>query len=290
MSAEPLRIVRATIAVALLLAARAADAAPCGQPDIDATFPPHGAENVPVNATLSAHYSAPADYDDELVTLTGPAGAVPVDVAYDAAESMLRAQPRAELGAGLYELAWPALRGLATNRGRGSTVTFSIGTAPDVEAPRFSGLTRLSWDLSREQDPCTDSLEDRFWFDLGLGSTSDDAPTSLLAVVVFETRGGGTTKSSPPEQIAVVPFPEKRVVRVERQAIGDETVCFAAVTRDLANRVSGGGDEEVCVETTAPPFFYGCSIASGSNRTAALGSVLLLLSLLFALRRRGFGA
>ncbi|HEX6277765.1 MAG TPA: hypothetical protein VFZ53_32205 [Polyangiaceae bacterium] len=286
MSGAPFRTVSVLAVVAVAFAARVAAAAPCGQPDVDDTFPPHESEDVPANATLSAHYSAPADYDDEAVTLTGPAGDVPVEVLYDTAESMLRAAPRAELAAGAYELMWPALRGVGESRGRGRTVTFSVGAARDTEAPRFSGLTRLTWDLSREQDPCTDSLEDRFWFELGLGAATDDAPASLLAVVVFETRGGNKTGSSAPEQIGVVPLPEKGVVRVERQAIGDETVCFAAVTRDLANRVSGGGDEEVCVQTTAPPFFDGCAMARPSRRTDAFGLVGVLGFLLFS-RRRG---
>ena len=103
---------------------------------------------------------------------------------------------------------------------------------------------------------------------------------------MFETRGGNKTKGSAPEQIAVVPFPEQRVVRVERQAVGDETVCFAAVTRDLTNRVSGGGDQEECVETTTPPFFYGCSLALRTTTNSA-GFVAVALALLAAARRRG---
>jgi hypothetical protein len=278
-------VARLTLIFALGLVPGVALAAPCGQPNVDHTFPPNGSESVPPNATLAAHYSAPADYVDETVSLTGPAGDVAVDVFYDEAESMLRAQPRAELAEGHHEIAWPALRGVATNRGLGLTTEFSVGSVRDEAAPRFSGLTRIEWDLSREQDPCTDSLEDRFWFELGLASATDDLPANLLAVVVFETRGGNKTKGSAPEQIAVVPFPEQRVVRVERQAIGDETVCFAAVTRDLTNRVSGGGDQEECVETTTPPFFYGCSLALRTTTNSA-GFVAVALSLLAAARRR----
>ena len=278
------RLAAAVVVGTAALAPLVANAEPCGQPDVDDTFPPNGAENVPPNATLAAHYSAPADYDDELVSLTGPSGDVPVVVSYDQAESMLRAQPSVTLAPGDYELAWPALRGVATNRGRGKVVGFWVGTTPDTAAPSFSGLTRVEWDLSREQDPCTDSLEDRFWFDLELGTATDDVPADLLAVVVFETRGGSKTKRSAPEQIAVVPWPENRRVRVERQAIGDETVCFAAVTRDLTNRVSGGGDEEVCVETTTPPFFDGCSFSSG--RTPGGGWFFAVALGFVALRRR----
>ena len=278
-------VARLKLIVALGFAPGVAVAAPCGQPNVDHTFPPNGSESVAPNATLAAHYSAPADYVDESVTLTGPTGDVAIDVFYDEAESMLRAQPRAELAEGHHEIAWPALRGVATNRGLGLTAEFVVGSVRDEAAPRFSGLTRIEWDLSREEDPCTDSLEDRFWFELGLGSATDDLPPDLLAVVVFETRGGNTEQGSAPEQIAVVPFPEKNVVRVERRAIGDETVCFAAVMRDLTNRVSGGGDQEQCVETTAPPFFYGCSLALRATTTSS-GFVVVALSLLAAARRR----
>lgn len=284
MRASAAHVVPWPFVFALLFVTRAAGAAPCGQPDVDATFPPHEAGGVPPNATLAAHYSNPADYVDETVTLEGPAGVVDVRVSYDEAESMLRAQPAAELAEGSYELAWPPLRGVATNRGLGRTIEFSVGTTRDTSAPRFSGLTRIEWDLSREEDPCTESLEDRFLYDLGLGSAEDDLPTDLLALVVFETRSGGKAQRPAPQQIAVVPWPEKGVVRVGRQATGDETVCFAAVTRDLTNRVSGGGNEEVCVETTAPPFFYGCSSAP---RRGSDGAMLTLAALaLAALRRR----
>jgi hypothetical protein len=269
----------------LLLVAGASEAAPCGRPDVDQTYPPNGSANVPPNAFLAAHYRAPADYVDEVVTLTGPNGEVGIDVFYDNAESMLRALPRAELGAGRHELAWPALRGVATSRGLGVTVEFVVGETRDEEAPRFSGLDGIAWDLQREQDPCIDSEVDRFWFDLGIGAASDDLGSELLAVVVFETRGPSNTHGSP-EQIAVRPLPNERKLRVVRPAKGGEKICFAAVTRDLLNNVSGGGDRQVCVETTDPPFFDGCSLR---RRSRANGTRAALLALLFlvVVRRRG---
>jgi hypothetical protein len=279
------RLTARALFAGILLVAHAAPAAPCGRPDVDKTYPPNGSENVPPNAFLAAHYRAPADYVDEIVTLTGPNGEVGIDVFYDNAESMLRALPRAELDAGRHELAWPALRGVATNRGLGVTVEFVVGETPDEEAPRFSGLDGIEWDLQREQDPCIDSQLDRFWFDLGIGSASDDLGTDLLAVVVFETRGPSNTRGSP-EQIAVRPMPDKRRLRVVRPAKGGERICFAAVTRDLVNNVSGGGDQEVCVETTEPPFFDGCSLGQRS-RTHPSSAALLAFLLMVAARRRG---
>jgi hypothetical protein len=268
---------------ALVLAPRAADAAPCGRPDVDATYPPNASDDVPPNAILSAHYSNPADYVDEVVMLTGPDGDVPVDVSYDEAESMLRALPATELVPGDYVVGWPGLRGVATNRGLGQTSEFSVGFLRDARAPQFSGLRSVEWDLSREQDDCTDTHEDRFWFDLRFHAPSDDLGVDLLSIVIFQTRGGGT---SAPEQIAVKPVPAEHRVRVVRPATGDEAVCFAAVMRDLVMNVSGGGDREVCVETTEPPFFDGCSL--GRRRTHAGPEIAAVaLALWLAARRRG---
>jgi hypothetical protein len=283
---EPLVHWRAAVLLlALFLAPGAADAAPCGRPDVDATYPPHGAVDVPPNATLSAHYGAPADYLDEVVTLTGPTGDVPVGIFFDQAESMLRAQPNSELAQGAYVITWPGLRGTAANRGLGRTAEFTVGTTHDTEAPRFSGLNGIEWDLSREEDECTETHEDRFWFELDLGSVSDDRASNLLSVIVFETVG--PSSGSDPEQIAVVPMPKDGSVRVERPAAGGETICFAAVVRDLTNRVSGGGDEEVCVQTTELPFFDGCSLRARHARGGGPVSLLFALLLVVARLRRG---
>jgi hypothetical protein len=269
----------------LSLAPRAV-AAPCGRPDVDATYPPNDAVDVPPNATLSAHYGAPADYVNEVVTLVGPSGDVPVTIFFDQAESMLRAQPEVELPSGSYVVTWPGLRGIATSQGLGRTAEFSVGPRRDVEAPRFSGLNGIEWDWVRDEDECTETHEDRFWFDLELGSVSDDVAPSFLSVIVFETRGPNS--GSDPEQIAVLPMPKDRSVRVERPAAGGERTCFAAVVRDLTNRVSGGGDEEVCVQTTELPFFDGCSL--GARRARGSGAMALLFGSLFVVVRRRRGA
>ena len=279
------RIAGGVLFAALALAPLTARAAPCGRPDVDETFPPNGSDGVPQNADLAAHYAAPADYVDEEVTLVGPNGDVLVDVVYDEAESMLRALPISDLVPGAHVVTWPGLRGVATNRGLGLTVEFKVGSARDEQMPTFSGLTSIDWDLSRELDECTDTVEDRFWFDLGVGSASDDSDPSLLAVVVFQTRTANGQKSAP-EQVAVRSMPPNRRIRVERPAMGEGKVCFAAVTRDLVHNVSGGGDQEVCVETTEPPFFDGCSLGAG-NRTGGVPGFLLALSLSLVARRRG---
>ncbi|HEX6764936.1 MAG TPA: hypothetical protein VF103_05645, partial [Polyangiaceae bacterium] len=100
----------------------------------------------------------------------------------------------------------------------------------------------------------------------------------------FETRGAHT--GSAPDQIAIVPMPEKDTLRVVRQATGDERICFAAVTRDLLNQVSGGGDQEVCVETTEPPFFRGCSVPTRAPRSFLGVGLVAFFAATFGLRRR----
>src|SRR6187399_1894523 len=94
----PPRFTGLALVVLSVLSSGRALAEPCGRPDVDSTYPPNAAANVPPNAVLSAHYAAPADYVDEMVTLVGPDGAdVTIDVSYDDAESMLRAEPLDEL-------------------------------------------------------------------------------------------------------------------------------------------------------------------------------------------------
>jgi MYXO-CTERM domain-containing protein len=284
-TAQSSRVLGAVAGALLLFAAGAARAEPCGRPDIDATFPPQGASGVPQNAMLAAHYSAPADYDEEPVTLTqGETTDVPVDVSYDNGESMLRAVPRAPLAPGGYRIVWPALRGVATSVGLGATRSFNVGTAVDTAPPHFDGLRKATWDFSREDDPCTDSQEDRYGFELSLGDYGDDLPSSLLSVVVFETRSPKHPAGTPPIELAVVPLPSGGVVSVERPSKYAGTVCFAAVLRDLALYTSGGGDEEACVETVEPPFFEGCSFAARGGSAPA--PVALVLGVLLGLRAR----
>ncbi|HWP06843.1 MAG TPA: Ig-like domain-containing protein [Polyangiaceae bacterium] len=288
MTSRGWRVGGAAAGALALFAASPARAEPCGRPDVDATFPPHGASGVPQNAILAAHYSAPADYDEEPVKLTlGEDVDVPVVVSYDNGESMLRAVPQAPLATGTYQLVWPPLRGVATSVGLGATRSFSVGTAVDSAAPHFDGLRKASWDFSREDDPCTDSLEDRYGFELSLGEYSDDLPSSLLSVVVFETRSPKHPAGTPPTELAVLPLPSDGRVVIQRPSKEAGKVCFAAVLRDLALYTSGGGDEEACVETVEPPFFEGCSVATrGRSAPGPLALVLVALVGLGARRRR----
>jgi len=262
--------------------------APCGVPDVDATFPPDGADGVPPNARLSAHYSAPAEYVGESVTLTSSTfGEQPLDVSYDEAEGLLRAVPFAPLPQGSYSLVWPSLRGAATGSGRSKEIGFAVAGPDDVSPPVFGGLASMSWDLSRDQDPCTDELQDRYVFDFELGHAEDDAKTSLLAVLLFESEDPRSGASSTPTQVGNYPFPASGVLRVARSASHAGKTCFAAVTRDLADHLSGGGNVEVCEETIESPWFEGCAL---SRRAPPSSFPVLLLGLAALGRRRRRGA
>lgn len=265
-------------AAALLTLAPVASAAPCGQPDIDVTFPPNDALAVPQNAVLSAHYAAPVDYAGEAATLSDPDGTeLAVDTSYDTAEAMLRVTPRAPLAAGPYQIAWPALRGLATGRGLGATTSFTAGDTLDGAPPHFAGASSVTWDLSRDDDPCSGDAQDRFTYDLTLGPITDDQSASLLAVVVFETQSPTHAATLAPSELAVLPLAADGHARIARASTHGGKVCFAAVVRDLAFNVSGGGEQQACDQTTAPPFFAGCAVSDQPVPRSGFGYLLTAL-------------
>jgi hypothetical protein len=241
---------------------------------------------VPPNALLSAHYSSPAFYDDEQVSLVDAGGnELGVSIAYDEADSMLRVTPTVPLDAGYHELTWPGLRSLTgAGVGRGKTTSFFVQTAVDRTPPTFQGLTGIDWDLSRDRDPCLDKLDDRFKFELSLGAAGDDSGVELLAVQIFETRHPASN-SEEPERVALRAFPEHGKLEVRRPADKAGKTCFAAVLQDLLGNVSGGGEKEVCVETKKPPFFDGCSVVSAGGGSSSAGLLWLMAAL--ALIRRG---
>lgn len=261
-------------------------AAPCGRPDVDLTFPPNGAVDVPSNGGFVAHYSSPAVYDAEPVTFDGPDGeAVAATIAFDAAESLLRVTPLDPLREGQHRLTWPGLRGVGGGTGRGSTTSFTVG-GPDSAGPSFEGLVGIDWDLARERDACTDKLDDRFVFRLQVGSATDDAPAELLALLVFETRDPHETRAEDPAPVALRPYPGARgVVEVRRPADAAGKTCFAAVVQDLRGTPSGGGERQVCVKTKQPPFFDGCSLVRPPPPARPAGALLAGLAL--GLFRRG---
>jgi hypothetical protein len=255
-------------AALLLITSNAAAAAPCGRPDVLETYPADGAMDVPINARLSARYAATADYVDEEITFEHVGVDVEVPRAtFDSTEGRLSFEPAAPLVSGdSYVVRWPALRGLTTAvLGKGADVTFTAGSRNDFEAPRFGGVRAVSWDVERVDDDCTDSLEDRFTFDISLDDASDDGSRGMLSLLIFQSKGGSAQSS--PAPVLAQRFPDSaRRVQVQRaisSAVGN--VCFAALARDSLGRVSDSADREVCVSTVKPPFFYGCALARGGN-------------------------
>jgi len=271
------------LAAALLIALVGAPARgeDCARPDVVDTVPIDGARDVPTNATLIARYAINAEYFDEPV-LFGEAETdlSPFPATYVESELLLTFTPPAALTPGVeYEVEWPGLRGLNTaNKGRGRKLRFLAGNAADAEPPSFDGLRAVDWDLERESDECTDSVEERFFFELDLGTASDDGGRDALSLVVFQTRGIAVDPNAPtPVHVGHFPAPGERVRiydAVERTT-GD--VCFAALARDSTRLVSSGGQEH-CVATVEPPFFKGCSVASRGSWwpvLLALGAALL---------------
>jgi len=281
--------------LAWLALSSVAHAAPCGRPDIDLTLPPDGADGVPTNAQFAAHYAAPAIYVSEPVTMTDSnANAIPLTVAYDDVESMLRATPDQALATGHYDLVWPGLRGVsgAGGVGRGRTIGVTVTSIADVAAPAFSGLSDIRWDLSRDRDPCLDKLDDRFVFQLDVGPASDDLPIEFLSLQVFETKDPTSPGQASPSNVGLRGWPVDGTLEVRRPANRAGPTCFAALAQDLLGRVSGGGEREVCLKTQKPPFFDGCTVTAPgrlvpmSSDGWRWGTALLALGLL----RRGRSA
>ena len=281
------RLAAITSGLLIALAPAPARGEDCAKPDVVDTVPVDGARDVPTNASLIARYAINAVYLDEPV-LFGEAGTElsPFPGTYVESELLLTFTPPSGLTSGVeYEVEWPGLRGLNTaNKGRSRKLRFFAGSAADAEPPSFDGLIAADWDLERESDECTDSIEERFFFELDLGAASDDGGRDALSLVVFQTRGDFVDPNAPtPVHVGHFPAPGERVRiydAVERTT-GD--VCFAALARDSIRQVSSGGQER-CVKTVEPPFFKGCSVASRGSWWPIL--LVLGAALLRGKRRR----
>jgi hypothetical protein len=288
--------VASALAASLALAPPARATTTCGRPDLLDTLPPDGATGVPPNASLFAHYDAQAEYGNEDVIFTPPGGA---DVAFAAADpsqavkwdgtqGLLTFTPPAALDPGSYTIVWPALRGLNTaSPSLPATVRFTVGTALDVEPPDFAGLTGVTWDLERQTNDCTDSLENRLVFTLSLAPADDDGGRAGLTLVVFQSSGSGVDGGSVP--VLSTPMPDAGKDATVKLSVGDATghVCFAAIARDLTGKISSSGSQTVCVDTTAPPFFRGCAVApAGGGLGETFAAALLLALAAFARPRR----
>jgi hypothetical protein len=281
--------VRAVILLTLLagLWPGPARAQTCGAPDLLSAVPSDAAVGVPIAAPLHAYYAASAIYQSEPILLDLPDGTAQALIGeFDPAESRLTLTPPDPLQPDTaYTVHWPELRGTtAGGKGLGARVAFTTGEAPDLAPPSFGGATKLTWDWTRETDACTDDMEDRLVFDVALADASDDGGRDSLTLILSQTQG--PKLGSGPQQIlrSALPPPGKPAhvsLRLDG-AVGH--VCFAALVRDLTDKISGGGDQEACVDTTRPPFFNGCAI----TRTGRAGGAWLAgaIALLLVLRRR----
>jgi len=278
-----------TLAASVLLVTSSVAAAPCGRPDVDQTFPYDGAKSVPANALLSAHYSAPAQYNDEGVALKDAAGGdIAVTTTFDKAENVVRVQPDAALADGTYTVDWPTLRGLSEGGiGLGKKTKFTVQGVTDAAPPTFVGLTKIDWDLSRSHDDCTDRDENRFVFKLRVGTATDDAGPDLLSLSVFQTKDPLDPEQAGPSKVALSTWSEDGTVEVKRPAGKAGETCFAAIAQDLVGNVSGGGEREVCVKTRKPPFFDGCSVLPRDPGSPSSALFILLAALGSRLQARG---
>jgi hypothetical protein len=275
----------ATVACLLSTPARAQT---CGAPDLLSAVPPDGATMVPVAVPLHAFYAAAALYQDEPILLDLPDGSTQALIgSFAAAEGRLTlTPPDALLPLAAYTVHWPELRGTTSGgKGLGAKATFTTGTGPDLAPPSFIGATTLAWDWVRESDDCTDKLEDRLAFEISLGDVSDDGGRDSLTLVLSQTQGPLLPTGPKQRYLGALPPPDQpaRVSLGVDGAVGH--VCFAALVRDLTDKISGGGEHEVCAQTTRPPFFYGCTFTPGRRGGGALGLSALGL-LCFLLRRR----
>jgi hypothetical protein len=276
-----MRVPKTSLAAFLLVVSVAARAPAdsCVKPDVVDVVPPDGANDVPTNAKLFAMYPAYADYLGEDVTLEHVGfGEELLTPEYSANEGLLSVTPPAELTPGdEYVIRWPALRGKNTSSlGRGKNVSFRVGVGPDVEPPFFEGLTGIDWDVERERDECSDTLEERYVFHLEVGESSDDGGGAALRVNLFQTVGKNV---SAPEPIYMRRLPDRgESVRVSLTT-GESTgrVCFSASAIDSAEFQSGSTAEQ-CVKTVPPPFFEGCRAAPPPKAGASFGLMLGLAS------------
>jgi hypothetical protein len=298
------RRARRSLGVAAALAAFSlappARAATCGRPEVLDTFPPDESTvpaqtTVPPNGSLFAHYSPEAEYGNENVLFTPPnssdaqgfaANDMNPHVSWDGTQGLLTFTPPARLDPGTYTLVWPALRGLNTaSPSQPKTITFTAGTADDVAPPDFAGLTGVTWDLERQTNDCTKSLENRLVFTLSLAPADDDGGRSNLRLKVFQSSGSGVDGG--PVPVTMMPLPPEGKPATVKLSVGEATghVCFAAIVLDLTDKVSDSGSQTVCVDTTAPPFFRGCALAAGGGAGGAGTLAFILVALVIARRR-----
>jgi hypothetical protein len=142
----------------------------------------------------------------------------------------------------------------------------------------------VSWNVSRETDSCTNDIDERYVFDLGLGAATDDGGRDSLTLLVFQTAGPDIDASAAtPVLVERIPPEGQGVTITTTVQVGH--VCFAALVRDLTLKVSTSG-APVCVDTVSPPFFYSCDVSPGPQSTSAACAALIALAIAAVASRR----
>jgi|HubBroStandDraft_4_1064222.scaffolds.fasta_scaffold74993_2 hypothetical protein len=277
----------------LAVAARDARADSCVAPDLLDTIPADMSTGVPTNASLFAQYQTNAQYQQEPVTVdqyepaadggmgtevvTGQA----IPATFDPTSGLLQITPLAGLTPlDLYVVHWPALSGIDTaSLGTSAETHFTAGATEDTQAPSFAGLSSISWNVSRQTDSCNSNIDQRYVFNLGLGSASDQGGRDFLTLLVFQTAGPGVDAgSATPVLVQPIPSEGQGVTVTTDVQVGH--ICFAAIVRNLDQQVSTSGPP-VCVDTVSPPFFYSCAVSRGR----APGSAALVALAFVAIAR-----
>ncbi len=254
----------------------------CTVPDLIETIPADMATGVPTNATLFARYDTNAEYAQEPVTLdqfhmgAPVASGQAVPATFDPTSGLLQVTPSMLLTPlDSYVVHWPALRGIDTaTLGSGGELHFTAGTTADTMVPTFAGLSSVSWNVSRQTDSCTNDIDERYVFNLGLGAAADDGGRDSLTLLVFQTAGPEVdANAATPVLVQRIPPDGQGVTITTTVQVGH--VCFAAIVRDLTMKVSTSG-APVCVDTVSPPFFYSCALSPGRPSTSDAAALIAL--------------
>jgi len=275
------------VTAALLTLVAPCHAAQCGAADFAASFPPDGARAVPLNGTLSAVYTATADYEDETVSLSNPDATQTLAASFDPTEHRLSVLAPQLTSNTSYTLSWPALRSLGSaTRGKGAEVHFTTGASLDSESPDFAGIRDVQWDLKYVDDACTNDFEPRYRFTFSLGPAADDGGAESLALLLFQSSGRSIGDEGA-ELVSLGSFPQNgKDASVDlSKADGTGSVCFSALARDLLGRISATASDQHCVKTRSAPFFYGCRMGGGGTPSSAAWIAPLAACGLLCMRR-----
>ena len=274
-----------SVATALGLGRRRA-ARPAGGPISSTWSRPTRRPTCPPNATLAAHYAV-------VRGLPGrgrrPGHARPGSrrcrrrSTRRRGGSRSRRPIRSSPGA-TYTVRWPALRGLnAAAPGTGGQAALHGRRGDRRRAARVRRRRRARPGISlRQTNDCTDSIEERFVFDLDLGAATDDGGRDGLTLMLFQTSGpaasGGVGAGARARPAARGEARAGRPADGRRRRTTSASRAWSA-TRPARSRTAPIG--EACVDTTAAPLLprlqRGAARTPGRRRRRCCGLVAALL-------------